>query len=489
MQSAHPRLSRRFATLGVAVAAGAMALVAVSFANGSGAAHAATSYNVLFDASHGETAGNADWVISTSQPDPLAQNANPTSETSWTGAISAWGVALQKTGRYSLKTLPTGGRISYGDATNAQDLKNFNSFVLPEPNVVLSAAEKTAIMTFVKNGGGLFMISDHTVSDRNNDGWDSPAILNDLMTNNSVDSTDPFGYSIDLLNIATENPNVIGSAAAADPIIRGPFGTVTGTIIRNGTTVTLKPADNSAARGEIYRTGYSASGTTGAAVATSTFGAGRVMFWGDSSPIDDGTGSSGNTLYNGWNDPAGTDAAIALNGTEWLSGGTGTGGTPTPTATTTSPPTGGQLLTNGGFESGSTGWTLGGGAAVTTTRPHAGSYSVTLGGANSTTETLTRSVSIPAGSTSVPLSFWTYITTTETTHSYDFLTITVKNSSGSILKTVTSKSDAGPTGAWSSFTSDLSAYAGQTVTLSFSAVNGTKNPTTFYLDDVSLSAS
>ena len=54
---------------------------------------------------------------------------------------------------------------------------------------------------------------------------------------------------------------------------------------------------------------------------------------------------------------------------------------------------------------------------------------------------------------------------------------------------VTLPADAGPTGAWSSFSSDLSAYAGQTVTLSFSAVNGTKNPTTFYLDDVSLATS
>jgi hypothetical protein len=228
-------------------------------------AQAATPYRVLFDASHGETAGNADWIISTAQPDPLAQNASPTSETSWTGAISAWGVALQKTGRYSLKTLPAGGRISYGDTSNAQDLKNYNTFVLPEPNVVLSAAEKTAIMNFVKNGGGLFMVSDHTGSDRNNDGWDSPKILNDLMSNNTVDSTDPFGFAIDLLDISSENPNVIGAAAGSDPIIRGPFGTATGTIIRDGTTVTLKPADNAAARGEIFRTGYSASGSTGAA--------------------------------------------------------------------------------------------------------------------------------------------------------------------------------------------------------------------------------
>lgn len=43
-------------------------------------------------------------------------------------------------------------------------------------------------MTFVKNGGGLFMISDHTGADRNNDGEDAVEILNDLMTNNSVDS-------------------------------------------------------------------------------------------------------------------------------------------------------------------------------------------------------------------------------------------------------------------------------------------------------------
>ncbi|MDQ1722314.1 MAG: hypothetical protein QOI26_2048, partial [Pseudonocardiales bacterium] len=326
MQQVRPRLSRRAATLGVAVLTAAGSLIAASLISGAAPAQAATPYRVLFDASHGETAGNADWIISTAQPDPLVQNPSPTSETSWTGAISAWGVALQRTGRYSLATLPAGGRISYGDTSNAQDLANFNSFVLPEPNVVFSAAEKTAIMNFVKNGGGLFMVSDHTGSDRNNDGWDSPKILNDLMTNNTVDSTDPFGFSIDLLNIASENPNVIGAAAGSDPVIKGPFGTVTGTIIRNGTTVTLKPADNAGVRGEVFRTGYSASGATGAAVATSTFGAGRVMFWGDSSPIDDGTGQSGNTLYNGWNDPAGTDPAIALNGSEWLSGGTITAG-------------------------------------------------------------------------------------------------------------------------------------------------------------------
>src|SRR6478735_3681103 len=287
-------------------------VAAMSPALQSPATAATPPYKVLFDNTSAETAGNADWIISTSQPDPLGQNANPSGETSWTGAISAWGVALQRTGSYSLATLPSTGRITYGDSTNAQDLSNYDEFVLPEPNILFTAAEKTAIMKFVQAGGGLFMISDHDVSDRNNDGADSVDVLNDLMTNNTVDSTDPFGFSIDHLNIGTENPNVIGAQAAGDPVIAGPFGTVTGAIIRNGTTATLHPADNGAVRGELYRTGYSASGTTGAAFVTSTFGSGHVAYWGDSSPIDDGTGQSGNTLYNGWNDPAGSDAALAL---------------------------------------------------------------------------------------------------------------------------------------------------------------------------------
>src|SRR4051794_22219855 len=68
-------------------------------------AAAATTPRVLFDNAHAEPAGNADWIISTSQPDPLSQNPSPSAETDWTGALSSWGVALQKTGGYSLKTL------------------------------------------------------------------------------------------------------------------------------------------------------------------------------------------------------------------------------------------------------------------------------------------------------------------------------------------------------------------------------------------------
>ena len=105
-------------------------------------------------------------------------------------------MALVKLGN-SVENLPTGTAITYGNAANPQDLANYNVFVVDEPNTLFTAAEKTAIVNFVKNGGGLFMISDHTMSDRNNDGYDSPAIWNDLMTNNSVQAN-PFGFSIAL---------------------------------------------------------------------------------------------------------------------------------------------------------------------------------------------------------------------------------------------------------------------------------------------------
>ncbi|WP_052432670.1 putative Ig domain-containing protein [Streptacidiphilus carbonis] len=279
-------------------------------------AHAATTHRVLFDDAHAETAGNADWIISTSIPDPLAQNANPTKESDWTGALSAWGVALQKTGDYSLKTSTSA--LTYGTGS-ALDLTNFDTVVIDEPNTLFTTAEKTALMNFVKAGGGLFLVSDHTGSDRNNDGYDSPAIINDLMTNNSVDSSDPFGFSVDLLNITKDTPKAITDAS--NPILHGAFGTVTGSNIYNGTTFTLKPSDNSSVKGLLYRTGY--SGNTGAFFVTSTFGSGRVAVIGDSSPFDDGTGQPGNTLEDGWDDPTGTNAPLALNATAWLASGSG----------------------------------------------------------------------------------------------------------------------------------------------------------------------
>ncbi|HVQ93830.1 MAG TPA: hypothetical protein VMU51_22520 [Mycobacteriales bacterium] len=303
---------RRLATLAASAAIAAATVIVPSHP-----AAAAPPHRILFDNSNAETAGNADWIVSTSMPSPTAQNPNPTTERSWTGAISAWGVALQRTGQYSLSTLRPGSAITFG-GTGAQDLANFDVFVMPEPNSPLTAAEKTAIMRFIQAGGGFFLIVDHTGSDRNSDGWDSVRVANDLMSSNGVDNTDPFGFSVDVVNINTDNPVAIRSST--NPVINGGFGTVRGSIIRSGSTQTLHRADNPNVTGLVWRSTANQTGSTGAFFTTSTFGSGRVAVWGDSSAIDDGTGQSGNTLFNGWDDPAGTDAALALNATAWLTG-------------------------------------------------------------------------------------------------------------------------------------------------------------------------
>ncbi|MEU0409307.1 hydrolase [Streptomyces griseorubiginosus] len=450
-------------------------------------AAAATPHRILFDDGHAEEAGNADWIISTSKPDPLSQDSTPSSETDWTGALSSWGVALQRTGAYSLKTATSA--LTYG-GSSATDLSNFDTLVLPEPNTLFTTAEKTAIMTFVKNGGGLFMISDHTGSDRNNDGEDAVEILNDLMTNNSVDSTDPFGFSIDSSNISSDYPSAISDSS--NPVLHGSFGTVTKSLIASGTTATLKPADNSSVKGLLYRTG--SSGNTGAFFATSTFGSGRVAFWGDSSPVDDGTGQSGNTLYDGWNDSGATNAALALNATEWLSGASGSGSGGGDTGGGSGTCTAAQLLGNNGFESGNTTWS--GSSGVITNSgsqsPRSGSYYAWLDGyGTATTDTLSQTVTIPSGCTTAALSFYLHVDTAETTTStaYDTLKVQVLNSSGTVLGTLATYSNLNAAPGYTQRSFSLASYAGQTVTLKFTGTEGSTLQTSFILDDTALNIS
>ncbi len=276
-----------------------------------------TPKKFLFDAKKGETAGNADWVIdqdnNTPQrtPTPLQSTITATTaETYWTGGISAWGIALAKQG-HTVETLPATGTITYGSTTNTQDLSRYDVYVVDEPNIRFTTAEKTAIINFVRNGGGLFMISNHTGSDRNNDGWDSPAIWNDLMNTNSV-QTNPFGFRVDLVNVSQTSTNV---TTVANPITTGTQGTVTGIIFNSGGSATL--TSGSAARGLIWRSGTT-QGLTNLMAAYSTYGTGRVMLICDSSPADDGTGAPNNNLFFGWTDYNGNHSRLHMNASLWL---------------------------------------------------------------------------------------------------------------------------------------------------------------------------
>src|ERR1044071_8891822 len=113
--------------------------------------------SILFDAKHAQTAGNADWTldedscgIAQRYPTPdQAGITSSTAETYWSGAFSAMGVDLVKKG-FHVESLPVGARISYNDSTNAQDLKKYNVFVIPEPNIRLTSTEISAIRSFVQ---------------------------------------------------------------------------------------------------------------------------------------------------------------------------------------------------------------------------------------------------------------------------------------------------------------------------------------------------
>jgi hypothetical protein len=104
---------------------------------------------VLFDASHAQTAGNADWTID--------------------GGYSSFADTLRHHG-YVVRALQRGD-------FNRQTLQNVAVVVCPEPNTRYGQKELDELSAFVMSGGGLFAIGDHGGSDRNNDGWDSPKII------------------------------------------------------------------------------------------------------------------------------------------------------------------------------------------------------------------------------------------------------------------------------------------------------------------------
>lgn len=281
-----------------------------------------TPKRFLFDATKAQTAGNADWVICQNTsgtpirfPNPLQSTVTATTpENYWRGGISAWGIALVKAG-HSVETLAPGAAITYGSTTNAQDLSKYDVYVIDEPNVLFTTAQKTAIINFVKNGGGLFMIANHNGSDRNNDGKDSAAVWNNLMTSNSV-QTNPFGLAVELVNFSQTTTNVLNDAT--NTILNGSQGAVTQLKFSAGASIKITPSANASVKGLIWKTGLAKTSTTGVMCASSTYFNGRVVLITDSSPADDGTGNPSDTLYPGWTEVSGNHSRLHLNASYWL---------------------------------------------------------------------------------------------------------------------------------------------------------------------------
>ncbi len=240
----------------------------------------AQAANVLYDDTHGQTAGNADWVPA--------------------GAYSEM-VDMLKANDFKVESL---SKVTSGRAFTAELLKGYEALILAEPNNPYSKAECDLIVDFVKNGGGLFIVGDHGNADRDGDGWDAVRALNEFCPK--------FGFKFKG-DMVYEAP-VAGPINQDHPAMFG-FKSVG---IWAGSTFDIIEADGAKAVGlidsRISKAPY---------MVASEFGAGRVFAIGDSSPFDDGTGSGGkNKLHDSYDSFMFSHPQIAYNAMAWVTGKT-----------------------------------------------------------------------------------------------------------------------------------------------------------------------
>lgn len=185
--------------------------------------------------------------------------------------------------------------------------------------------------------------------------------------------------------------------------------------------------------------------------------------------------------------------------TAWCAVGVGTcpGSTPTPSPTPTATPTpsptpGGNLLINGGFEASASPW-IGSGSGyfyiANGNYPHSGTGYVYFGVNNSVSGQAYQTVSIPTSATGT-LTIWLNVESSETTTTvkYDKLFVEVRNTSGTLLKSLATYSNLNKAtaGNYTQRTFNLAAYRGQTVRVQFRSTTDSSLATTFRVDDVDL---
>nr|WP_248930790.1 DUF6359 domain-containing protein [Paenibacillus hamazuiensis] len=117
-----------------------------------------TGKKVLFDHSHGQTAGAADWVID--------------------GGFSDFADGL-RAANFTVESLDRSVPFTFGEATVTYDkLKNYDVFVIGEANIPYKKSEQDAMLQYVQNGGAIFFIADHYNADRNKNRWDASEVMN-----------------------------------------------------------------------------------------------------------------------------------------------------------------------------------------------------------------------------------------------------------------------------------------------------------------------
>ena len=154
-----------------------------------------------------------------------------------------------------------------------------------------------------------------------------------------------------------------------------------------------------------------------------------------------------------------------------------------------------QLLGNPGFETGSAApWSMSTGTLCSNSTcsgesAHGGTWFAWLDGYGTThTDTLSQSVTIPAGKASASLSFYLHVDTAETTTStaYDTLKVQVITSSGATT-TLATYSNLNAAAGYTLKSLNMSSFIGQNVTIKFVGAEDSSQQTSFVLDDLTLS--
>lgn len=259
-----------------------------------------TGKKVLFDHTHAQTAGAADWVID--------------------GAFSDFADGLRAAG-FQVDALDRPVPFTFGESAITYDaLKDYDVFILPEANIPFKAPEQAAIVQYVENGGAVFFISDHYNADRNKNRWDASEVFNGYrrgayenpargMSAEEANSpamqdvissdwlADHFGVRFRYNAIGDVNANDIVSPSQSFGITSG----VEEVAMHAGSTVAI--LDPEKAKGVVYvPTGVPAWGNAvdsgvyngggraeGPYAAIGKLGLGKAAFIGDSSPVEDAT--------------------------------------------------------------------------------------------------------------------------------------------------------------------------------------------------------
>lgn len=159
----------------------------------------------------------------------------------------------------------------------------------------------------------------------------------------------------------------------------------------------------------------------------------------------------------------------------------------------------GELLRNGGFESGQVDW-VEIGVDILTNRsdpylavaPYSGDWLAWLGGRQNAADTVYQTFSVPTGLGSARLRYSTYMSTAETGGVYDRMYVRLRSSGGGLVQELDYLDNTFTLpNRWVAREISIpaiSAYQGQSLRVSFEATTDASLTTSFYIDQVSLEA-